>query len=505
MKFDSRVIDPMTRRSDCLVVGVYENEKLSTAAALVDEASAGALRRHLCASPVTGKPGQTLLLHALPGVSSERVLLTGLGPGPAATHTAFQRGLSRAMEAAQASGAASATVCLTAEDVVDHDMHWRFRCAVDATRSAAYRFDQMKSKPDQSVKGLRAVTLAVPENAEASTAKRALAEGVAIANGTDLARDLGNLPGNICTPSHLAEEARKLSRRFPKIRTRVLAEAEMRRLGMGSLLSVTRGSDEPPCFIVMEFRGASPRAANTVLVGKGVTFDTGGISIKPAAAMDEMKFDMCGAACVMGTVLAAAELDLELNLVALIPATENMPGGKASKPGDIYTSMSGQTVEVLNTDAEGRLILCDALTYAGRYKPAVVVDVATLTGACVVALGAHASGLFANDDALAQDLLEAGNYTGDRAWRMPLWEDYQEALSSNFADFANVGGREGGAITAACFLARFARDYKWAHLDIAGTAWRSGKNKGSTGRPVMLLCQFLLGQVAAKIATRRRR
>ena len=323
-------------------------------------------------------------------------------------------------------------------------------------------------------------------------AHKAITDGEAIAAGVELARTLGNLPGNICTPSYLADQARELGKRSKMLKVSVMDEAGMKKLGMGALLSVARGSREPARLISMVYSGGASNDKPVVLVGKGVTFDSGGISIKPAAAMDEMKYDMCGAASVLGTLQACVEMQLPLNVVGVIPTTENLPDGNASKPGDIVTSMSGQTIEVLNTDAEGRLILCDALTYCEKYEPAVVIDIATLTGACVIALGAHAAGLLSNSDELAEALLAAGITAGDRAWRMPLWDDYQQQLDSNFADMANIGGREAGTITAACFLSRFASDYDWAHLDIAGVAWKGGKEKGATGRPVSLLTQFLL-------------
>jgi leucyl aminopeptidase len=341
---------------------------------------------------------------------------------------------------------------------------------------------------------LKRLQLAVPDKDAVGALRADLRTAGAIASGVALARDLGNRPGNHCTPSHLAEQAVALAEQHASLSTRVLEEAEMAELGMGSLLSVAAGSRQPAKLIVVEYMGAGEDERPVVLVGKGVTFDTGGISLKPSATMDEMKFDMCGAASVLGVMQAAAEMRLPANVVGIIPATENMPDGQATKPGDVVTSMSGQTIEILNTDAEGRLILCDAITYAERYKPDVVIDIATLTGACVIALGAPASGLFSNDDALAEALLQAGQDSGDRAWRMPLWKDYEEQLKSNFADVANVGGREAGAVTAACFLARFARKLRWAHLDIAGAAWRSGKNKGATGRPVPLLCHYLLSR-----------
>jgi leucyl aminopeptidase len=316
-------------------------------------------------------------------------------------------------------------------------------------------------------------------------------EGSAIAAGMTLTRDLGNLPANVCTPTYLADTSVKLGREW-KLAVEVLEQKDMEKLGMGSLLSVTRGSREPPKFVILRYSGGGKRERPVVLVGKGITFDTGGISLKPAAEMDEMKFDMCGAASVLGTLRAVAELKLKLNVIGLVPTCENMPGGAATKPGDIVTSLSGQTVEILNTDAEGRLILADALSYAERFEPQAVVDIATLTGACIIALGHVCSGLFASKDDLALELQAAGAESWDRVWRLSLWEDYHEQLKSNFADFANIGGRPAGSVTAACFLSKFTGKYDWAHLDIAGTAWKSGREKGATGRPVPLLTTFLM-------------
>jgi leucyl aminopeptidase len=346
---------------------------------------------------------------------------------------------------------------------------------------------------------LKRLNLNIAKKGELAAGEQAIKQGLAIGEGMNLARDLGNLPSNVCTPSYLAGQAMELAKSHG-LKCEVLDQRDMEKLGMGALLSVARGSREPAKLIVLKFEGAEKKQRPIVLVGKGITFDTGGISLKPAAEMDEMKFDMCGAASVLGSLKAAALLKLPLNVIGIIPTTENMPGGNATKPGDIITSFSGQTIEILNTDAEGRLILCDALTYAERFEPAVVVDVATLTGACVIALGHVASGLFSNDDQLAKELLRAGETAQDRAWQMPLWDDYQEQLGSNFADFANIGGRPAGSVTAACFLSRFTKKYSWAHLDIAGTAWKTGKEKGATGRPVPLLTQFLIDRVAPKKA-----
>jgi leucyl aminopeptidase len=343
---------------------------------------------------------------------------------------------------------------------------------------------------------LRRIVLAVAKSDE-KRAARGLAQGLALAHGISLARDLGNLPGNVCTPAYLAEQARKLAKHY-RLKVQVLERVDMEKLGMNTLLSVAAGSSQPPKLIVLEYRAGPKTQKPVVLVGKGVTFDTGGISLKPAPEMDEMKYDMSGAGSVLGTLKAVAEMKLPVNVIGIIPATENMPGARATKPGDIVTSMSGQTVEILNTDAEGRLILCDALTYAERYDPAAVIDIATLTGACVIALGHVVSGLFANDDPLAREVLAAGEHTGDGAWHLPLHDEYQDQLRSNFADFANIGGRPAGAVTAACFLSRFTKKYKWAHLDVAGTAWKSGKDKGSTGRPVPLLTQFLVNRAGKR-------
>jgi leucyl aminopeptidase len=356
---------------------------------------------------------------------------------------------------------------------------------------ASYRFDRLKSKKDNK---RRQIKLAVGLTKKpAAAVGRALECGAALAGGMSLAKDLGNLPSNICTPSYLAKQAEELAREY-KLKCQVFEEKDMQKLGMGALLAVTKGSREPAKLVVLQYQGASKKDRPVVLVGKGITFDTGGISLKPSAEMDEMKYDMSGAGSVLGTIKAVAEMRLAINVVGIIPTCENMPGGNATKPGDVVTSMSGQTIEILNTDAEGRLILCDALTYAERFDPAAVVDIATLTGACVIALGHVATGLYANDDQLAEELLSAGKVAWDRAWQMPLWDDYQEQIKSPFADMANIGGRPAGSVTAACFLARYAKKYKWAHLDIAGTAWRSGKDKGSTARPVPLLTAFLMGR-----------
>ena len=489
MEFSIKSGAPQTVTNGCSVVGVFEPRQLSGAAAALDRAANGALNKAVRRGDMQGKAGSSLLLHD--GVAG-RVLLVGLGREKEFGDKRYRDAVAVAMRALSATGTEEGSFHLTELPVGRRDAAWKVSHAVTVAHEIAYRFTRMKSKNDSEPPALRRVALYVERSAHKSAAA-GLAQGLAVAHGMGLAKDLGNLPPNVCTPSYLADQARDLAKRF-RMKVTVLGREEMERLGMGSLLSVARGSAQPPKFIVLEHRGGRAGMKPVVLVGKGITFDTGGISIKPAAEMDEMKFDMCGAASVLGTLQAVGEMRLPINVIGAIPTTENMPGGRASRPGDIVKSLSGQTVEILNTDAEGRLILCDALTYIGRYKPAAVIDIATLTGACVIALGHVVSGLFANDDALAREVSAAGDAAYDRVWHMPLLDDYQEQLKSNFADFANIGGRPAGAVTAACFLARFTRDYRWAHLDIAGTAWKSGREKGATGRPVPLLTQFLVSR-----------
>jgi leucyl aminopeptidase len=493
LEFSIKAVQPGRTKTGCAVVGVFESRKLSLAASRIDEAAKGYLAAIVRRGDMAGKSGSTLLLHNVPGVASERVLLVGLGKETEFGARQYREAIAAAIRTLNGTGTRDVELHLTALDVKGHDAAWSARQAVIIARETVYRFDAMKSRRETAVPVLEQITLAAGDKVDSRKAELGAQQGAAIADGMALTKDLGNLPPNVCTPAYLAAQARDLAKRY-RMKVQVLEREDMQRLGMGTLLAVAQGSHEPPKFIVLEHRGAAKDAKPVVLVGKGVTFDTGGISIKPAAEMDEMKYDMSGAGTVLGTLKAVGEMKLALNVVGLIPTTENMPGGHATRPGDIVKSLSGQTVEILNTDAEGRLILCDALTYAERYEPAAVIDIATLTGACVIALGHVASGLFSNDDRLAEELLKAADAAHDRAWRMPLWDDYQDQLKSNFADFANIGGRPAGSVTAACFLARFARKYKWAHLDIAGTAWRSGKEKGATARPVPLLIQFLLGR-----------
>ncbi len=485
------------QRSACVVAGVFESRKFTLPAELLDNASDGYISEIVRRGDMEGKAGTTLLLHKVPGTLCERVLLVGLGKEKDFREKEFCNAVRTAVKTLNETGAFDASIFLTELAVKKRSVAWRIRQTAMIALDATYKFDQFKSKKDEVRRPLRKLTLGVERRNELALSEEALNQGIAIAQGMALAKTLGNLPPNICHPSYLAEQAQAMAAEF-KLGCEILDTADMEKLGMHSLLSVARGAHQPPKLIVLSYKGAKASEKPIVLVGKGVTFDTGGISLKPAAEMDEMKYDMCGAAGVLGTMQAVARMQLPINLTVIVPATENMPGGNASRPGDIVTSMSGQTIEILNTDAEGRLILCDALTYAERFEPDTVIDVATLTGACVVALGGVASGLFANKDSLAHELLDAGNEAHDRAWHMPLWDDYQELLKSPFADMGNIGGRWGGAITAACFLSRFTKKYDWAHLDIAGTAWKSGAEKGATGRPVPLLTHYLM-QRAGKL------
>jgi leucyl aminopeptidase len=484
------VSDATSASTQCAIVPLFHNEKLSGVALKLDRASGGAIKTALALGDFSAKTGESLLL---PGFGAcKRILLLGCGKAGDFDREGvrkFSHNLYRALEHKQAT---EAMLHLSALGLKAKDTAWTLSYLARHLLVCAYRYTATVSKPKPALKLARLV-INTKGVLASKAAKDALHVGKAIGEGVNDARNLANLPGNVCTPTYLAQHARKLARASSKLRVSVLEEKKMRELGMGSLLSVSAGSDQPAKLIVMNYKGGKSADKPYVLVGKGITFDTGGISLKPGAKMDEMKFDMGGAASVLGTMHAVAKLGLPLNVIGMVAAAENMPGGGATKPGDVVTSMSGKTIEVLNTDAEGRLVLCDALTYAERFKPAAVIDIATLTGACVVALGAHASGLFANKDELAEQLLDAGLDTHDRAWRLPLWDDYQGQLKSNFADLANIGGPGGGAITAACFLSRFAEKYPWAHLDIAGSAWDSTP-KGATGRPVALLTRYLLAR-----------
>lgn len=493
--------NPEKQRVGCVVVGIFERRKATEAAAVMDRVSGGAVSTAMRRGDMDGKLGNTLILHGLHGMFADRVMLVGLGRERDYGDNAARDAHIAAAKALHDTGAVDAVSYLTHLPIKGRDFHWNVRQAALATQASYYRFDQCRGAEARKKipsKKLDRLTFDVPRRSDLPAGEKGLAEGLAIGNGMNYTKDLGNLPGNICTPTYLAEQAQALAKQYDSINTKVLEEADMQALGMGSLLSVSRGSRQPAKLIIMEYMNGPKGEKPVALVGKGLTFDAGGISIKPAAAMDEMKYDMCGGATVFGVMRAVAEMQLPINLVCVVPSSENLPDGDANKPGDIVTSMAGITIEVLNTDAEGRLILCDALTYVERnYDTDCVIDMATLTGACVIALGHHASGLFSNQSGLARALLNAGEEIGDRAWELPLWEDYQEQLKSPFADVANVGGREAGSITAASFLHRFTRKLKWAHLDIAGSAWKSSP-KGASGRPVPLVAQFLLNKVAKR-------
>ena len=496
MEFSIKSGNPEKQRTACLIIGITEPRRLTPSARAVDTASKKYIANLIRRGDITGKPGQSLMLHNIPGIVADRVLLIGCGRERDIDARQYLNIIDNMNRALDQTGAQEAVCYITELNVKGMDYYWKIRRMVERVNHLQYDFKEFKTKKNEIKRSLRRLTLVVPSRKDLPVGEQAISEGQAISKGIKLTRDLANRPSNICTPTHLAEQAQALVKDNKSIKVKVLEAAEMEKLGMNSLLSVAQGSNEPAKLIVIEYRGDRKGGKPVVLVGKGVTFDTGGISIKPSAAMDEMKFDMCGAASVLGTITSVAELNLPLNVIGVIPATENMPSGKATKPGDIFTSMSGQTIEVLNTDAEGRLILCDAITYSEKFNPDTVIDIATLTGACVIALGAHASGLLSNHNPLAKDLLHAGEKSGDRAWQLPLWEEYDKQLESPFADMANIGGRDAGTITAACFLSRFAAKLHWAHLDIAGTAWTSGKNKGATGRPVSLLVQYLLDRCA---------
>lgn len=492
MRFDVSTAKADNLETPLAIVAVFEDATLGLAAAALEKAGIP-IKARLEQGDISGKTGELLLLTDVASVAAERVLLVGCGPRSQLNRATLREAL-RAAFGWLASRPYSAAACLlTQEKIAGADAFRSASIVAEVWQHTSYRFTQMKSSDTDSAAALESLTVAVRDAKAARAARKGVSRGAALGVGMNFSRTLANLPGNVCTPSYLAKEAKKLAKQTRNLRCKVLSESDMKKLGMGSLLSVSAGSAEPAKLIVLEYRGAAASKKPVVLVGKGVTFDTGGISLKPPATMDEMKFDMSGAASVFGTIKALAELQPRLNAVGIIPTVENMPGGTATKPGDIVTSMSGQTIEILNTDAEGRLILCDALTYAQRnFEPAALVDIATLTGACVIALGSHHSGLMSNSDKLAKRLLDAGQTADDKAWRLPLGDEYAQQLQSNFADMANIGGREAGTITAGCFLAKFIEDVDWAHLDIAGTAYTGGKAKGSSGRPVPLLVEFVL-------------
>ncbi len=492
MEFSVKSGSPEKQRTACVVVGVFEPRRLTPSAQKLDKLTDGYISSLIRRGDLEGKTGQTLLLHNINNTLCDRILLVGCGRERDLNFTQYRKIFSHAVRTLNDTGSMEATFYLTELPVKGCDSSQRIRHAIEATHISLYRFDQLKSKKDSTRRPLRKIVLSVPNRRDLSEGEQAVREGMAICQGIKLAKDLGNMPGNVCTPSYLADRSRTLSRVYSNLDVEIIDEAQLENMGMNSFLSVSRGSRQEAKLIVLKYNNAGEDDTPICLVGKGVTFDSGGISLKPGAGMDEMKYDMCGAASVIGTMNAVAELQLPINVIAVIPATENLPDGLATKPGDIVTSYSGTTIEILNTDAEGRLILCDALTYCEQFNPTAVIDVATLTGACIVALGKHPAGLYTNHNPLGHELKNAGKSTGDRVWEMPLWDEYQEQLKSNFADLANIGGKEAGSVTAAVFLSAFCKKFNWAHLDIAGVAWESGNNKGSTGRPVSLLTQYVI-------------
>ena len=497
MQFSVKTGKPASQKTACAVVPLFEGSPLPPATRAFDKAAGGRIAAMLKAGEISGEAGRVTLIHAIEGaaarrIAAKRVLVVGCGPRRQYDRRGLHKATGLAVRELLAAGVTDAISFLTTELPKDCDAFYGARLSVEAARAAAYRFDELKSKPAKPGR-LKRMALGV-DAADPAEFRRGVSHGTAIADGADIARDLGNRPPNVCTPTHLADVARDLAKQHKGLTSKALGPKEIEKLGMGSFLSVTQGAVEPPRLIVMQYKGADKSVAPVALCGKGVTFDTGGISIKPSPKMDEMKYDMCGAASVIGTMAAIAALQPAINVVAVVPACENMPSGNATRPGDIYTSMSGKTIEVLNTDAEGRLILCDAMTYAQReFDPAALVDVATLTGACVVALGGLYTGVFSNDAQLREALVDAGARSVDGAWPMPADDEYGDSLRSNFADLANIGSREGGASVAAAFLRRFVDSGRaWAHLDIAGVAWRADAAKGATGRPVALLVDYLL-------------
>ncbi|MFK7865033.1 MAG: leucyl aminopeptidase [Pseudohongiellaceae bacterium] len=481
--------------TECQVVFTWARGALTDDAKVVDTSTGKVISKLLKAGDFSGELAQTSLLHQVTGVSAKRLLLVGLGPKSKCDSKAAVKALRAAFKTIQTLPATSAHFAISDVNLADRDSNWLVAKIAEEGESSVYRYTATKSKPPKAP-AIKSITICPPNGARRKALDVALKKGAALGKGINRAKELGNLPGNICTPSYLADQAKQLGTKNKTITTQILGEKQMQRLGMGSLLSVSAGSAEEAKLIVMQYKGAKASSRPYALVGKGVTFDTGGISLKGGAAMDEMKYDMCGAASVIATMGCVAELKLPINVVAIVGAVENMPGSKATKPGDIVTSMSGKTIEILNTDAEGRLVLCDALTYLERFNPRSVIDIATLTGAAVATFGSTVSALLSNNDDFAQSLLTHGQQCGDPAWQLPLWDEYQGLLNSNFADIANIGGPRAGTITAACFLSRFTEKFTWAHLDIAGSAWQSGANKGATGRPVPLLVEYLSNQKA---------
>ncbi len=494
MEFSIKSGSPEKQRTACVVVGVFEPRKLSSSAQIIDDSASGFLSSLVRKGDMEGKLGQTLLLHNLKNTLCDRVLLVGCGKEREFNSRQYKKVVAKVVQTLNETGSMEAVFYLTELPTKGCDINQKIQHLVISATDILYQFNELKSNKNGTRRPLRKITIMLNSRRELLKKEQTLRQAIGMAEGIHLAKDLGNMPANFCTPSYLAETAIGLASTYSSLKTEILDEEQIDELNMATFLSVSRGSREEARLIVMKYSGGAKSEKPVVLIGKGVTFDSGGISLKPGAAMDEMKYDMCGAASVIGTINAIAAMELNINVIAIVPATENMPDGLATKPGDIITSMSGKTIEILNTDAEGRLVLCDALTYSERFDPEVVIDVATLTGACIVALGRQVSAVFSNHSPLTHDLENAAKQTDDKIWELPIWDEYHEQLKSNFADLANIGGREAGSITAACFLSKFAQKFNWAHIDIAGVAWKSGKDKGATGRPVSLLCQYLINR-----------
>ncbi|MFI4954674.1 MAG: leucyl aminopeptidase [Gammaproteobacteria bacterium] len=494
MEFIANSINQLPQQSNCLIVAVFTQNELSTIAEELDKASQGAIRAFLAHGDLSGKIGETALLYKVNGINADRILLVGCGDKKGISDQEFYKLLRSIASNLKQTKTTQAIYALTDLNIKEQNINWQLRQAVIILRDELYSFTQLKSKSESNAENFKQLDLLTTND---QAAQKAVATGSIIADSVKLAKDLAYLPPNICTPTYLAEQAQQVAKEIPSLKIEIIEEEQMRELKMGSLLAVTQGSQQPAKLVILHYEGANASSNPTILVGKGITFDTGGINLKPSTGILGMKFDMCGAATVLASIRAAALLKLPLNIIAVMVCVENMIGSHAYRPDDVVTSMSGQTIEVTNTDAEGRLILCDALTYCTRFKPEVVIDMATLTGAIITALGKHASGVFSNNQPLADALLKAGQESGDRAWQLPIWDEYQSQLDSGVADMVNSGASGANSITAACFLSRFTKEYKWAHLDIAGTAFQLGSKAVATGRPVPLIVQYLIDQASS--------
>lgn len=498
MEFLIKSVKPEQEKIDCITVAIYQSNKLSPSAKILDTASNGYIKNILKQNDITGECAQTLLLHNIPNIKAKRILLVGVGNNKEFSKTNFNKIIKASLKTLNDSGSTK-VLCTLIQDYTlplpKDDLSWKIKQTILIANEISYTFDNYKSKKTQTPYPLKSLAFLIPKSKITAKVKNAIKQCKATSDGMNLAKDLIHTPGNICNPNYLAQQAKKLAKKYSKLSATVLKEKDLKKLKMNALLAVGQESKHESLLITLKYKGTNAKQKPIVLVGKGITFDSGGLSLKPSNSIAGMKYDMSGAASVLGTLLAAAKLKLPINLIGLIPTAENMPGGNAYRPDDIITTMSGTTVEVLNTDAEGRLILCDALTYAQRFNPKVVIDIATLTGACIVALGKINTGLFGNNEALINDLLACGKEINDTCWNLPISSEYKAHLESKFADIANVGGAEAGSITAACFLSHFAKKYHWAHLDIAGTASKdTGRNKFGTGRPVPLLIEYLMSK-----------